>query len=79
MPWTRRSRLRCHELVNANPYAFLDDAPLEERRARAVQMRRGLPADIQDGLGAFDQDAIARANRRCGADRPQRRRAAQTC
>ena len=33
-----------HELINANPYAFLDDAPLEERRTRAVQLRRGLPA-----------------------------------
>src|SRR5665213_1600668 len=30
----------CHEILNANPYAFLDDAPLEERRTRAVQMRR---------------------------------------
>ena len=32
-----------HEILNANPYAYLDDAPLEERRARAVQMRRTLP------------------------------------
>jgi ATP-dependent Lhr-like helicase len=32
-----------HELLNANPYAFLDDAPLEERRARAVAMRGMLP------------------------------------
>ena len=31
-----------HEILNANPYAFLDDAPLEERRARAVEMRRTL-------------------------------------
>ena len=29
-----------HEILNANPYAFLDDAPLEERRARAVEMRQ---------------------------------------
>jgi ATP-dependent Lhr-like helicase len=29
-----------HEILNANPYAFLDDAPLEERRARAVSLRR---------------------------------------
>ncbi len=34
-----------HEILNANPYAYLDDAPLEERRARAVTLRRGLPAD----------------------------------
>ena len=33
-----------HEILNANPYAFLDDAPLEERRARAVQLRRTLPS-----------------------------------
>src|SRR5277367_5662817 len=32
-----------HELLNANPYAYLDDAPLEERRARAVAMRGMLP------------------------------------
>ncbi|MBV8672894.1 MAG: DEAD/DEAH box helicase [Acidobacteriaceae bacterium] len=32
-----------HELLNANPYAYLDDAPLEERRARAVAMRGVLP------------------------------------
>jgi ATP-dependent helicase Lhr and Lhr-like helicase len=53
----------CHELVNANPYAYLDDAPLEERRARAVQTRRGLPPEIADGLGAFDPEAIATADR----------------
>ena len=33
-----------HEILNANPYAYLDDAPLEERRARAVQMRRTIRA-----------------------------------
>ena len=32
-----------HEIVNSEPYTFLDDAPLEERRARQVQLRRGLP------------------------------------
>ena len=32
--------------MNANPYAFLDDAPLEERRARAVEMRRTLPPEM---------------------------------
>jgi len=39
-----------HEILNANPYAYLDDAPLEERRARAVQLRRTLP-DLADGWG----------------------------
>ena len=46
-----------HEILNANPYAYLDDAPLEERRARAVQMRRTLP-DLADGMGALDRSAI---------------------
>ena len=54
-----------HELLNANPYAFLDDAPLEERRTRAVQLRRGLPATISaagiDDVGALDEGAIAAA------------------
>jgi ATP-dependent Lhr-like helicase len=48
-----------HEILNANPYAFLDDAPLEERRSRAVAVRRGLPAALADGLGAIDPDALA--------------------
>ena len=47
-----------HELLNANPYAFLDDAPLEERRTRAVQLRRGLPAPIDRR-----SDASARSTR----------------
>jgi ATP-dependent Lhr-like helicase len=48
-----------HEILNANPYAFLDDAPLEERRARAVSVRRGLPAEIGERIGGLDQAAIA--------------------
>jgi ATP-dependent Lhr-like helicase len=48
-----------HEILNSNPYAYLDDAPLEERRARAVQMRRTLPADYAAGAGALDPNAIA--------------------
>ena len=48
-----------HEILNSNPYAYLDDAPLEERRARAVQMRRTLPADYAEGAGALDAEAIA--------------------
>jgi ATP-dependent Lhr-like helicase len=46
-----------HEILNANPYAFLDDAPLEERRARAVTLRRFDP-DLAQGLGALDPAAI---------------------
>jgi ATP-dependent Lhr-like helicase len=48
-----------HEILNANPYAFLDDAPLEERRARAVQMRRMLPESVLEEVGGLDQAAIA--------------------
>jgi len=48
-----------HEILNSNPYAYLDDAPLEERRTRAVQMRRTLPADYAEGAGALDPAAIA--------------------
>jgi len=47
-----------HEILNANPYAFLDDAPLEERRARAVQLRRTVRTDLVEGAGALDPDAI---------------------
>jgi ATP-dependent Lhr-like helicase len=46
-----------HEILNSNPYAYLDDAPLEERRARMVQMRRTLPEDA-GGAGALDAAAI---------------------
>ncbi|HEY2387678.1 MAG TPA: DEAD/DEAH box helicase [Candidatus Binatia bacterium] len=46
-----------HEILNANPYAYLDDAPLEERRARAVALRRTDP-DLAAGLGALDPAAI---------------------
>ncbi len=49
-----------HEILNANPYAYLDDAPLEERRARAVQMRRILPEAVLNEVGRLDQQAIAR-------------------
>jgi ATP-dependent Lhr-like helicase len=48
-----------HELLNASPYAFLDDAPLEERRARAVTMRRSLSIEALRDLGRLDPDAIA--------------------
>ena len=46
-----------HAILNAMPYAFLDDAPLEERRARAVALRRALPDDPSD-LGRLDPEAI---------------------
>jgi ATP-dependent Lhr-like helicase len=47
-----------HEILNAQPYAFLDDAPLEERRSHAVQTRRA--GTSVDELSALDAEAIAR-------------------
>ncbi len=47
-----------HELLNANPYAFLDDAPLEERRARAVAMRGMLPEAALGEAGRLSSQAI---------------------
>ena len=47
-------------ILNAMPYAFLDDAPLEERRTQAVMTRRGLDARTADTLGALDPEAVAR-------------------
>ncbi len=52
-----------HEILNANPYAFLDDAPLEERRARAVEMRRTLPPELLGQVGALDPAAIEEVER----------------
>ena len=47
----------CHDIINARPYAFVDDAPLEERRTQAVQTRRaGSPGE----MGALDAAAIDR-------------------
>src|SRR5437660_831526 len=48
-----------HEILNANPYAYLDDTPLEERRARAVEMRRALPDAVLSEVGRLDPAAIA--------------------
>jgi len=46
-----------HEILNANPYAFLDDAPLEERRTRAVSLRR-IDPDLAGRIGALDPAAV---------------------
>src|ERR1700688_4374335 len=57
-----------HEILNANPYAYLDDAPLEERRARAVEMRRVLPASVLEEVGALDPAAIAQVQQEAWPD-----------
>jgi ATP-dependent Lhr-like helicase len=48
------------EILNARPYAYLDDAPLEERRTRAVYQRRWLDPETAADLGKLDQAAIDR-------------------
>jgi ATP-dependent Lhr-like helicase len=46
------------EILNARPYAFLDDAPLEERRTNAVANRGWLDAETANKFGQLDQEAI---------------------
>jgi ATP-dependent Lhr-like helicase len=48
------------EILNARPYAFLDNAPLEERRTQAVYTRRASDRNGSDGLGVLDAAAIER-------------------
>ncbi|HEV2419788.1 MAG TPA: DEAD/DEAH box helicase [Terriglobia bacterium] len=57
-----------HEILNANPYAFLDDAPLEERRARAVELRRTLPEAVLGEIGQLDPAAIAQVREEAWPD-----------
>ena len=47
------------EILAARPYAFLDDAPLEERRTQAVVSRRWLDAESASDIGRLDPEAIA--------------------
>ncbi|MFM0005215.1 DEAD/DEAH box helicase [Paraburkholderia dipogonis] len=46
------------EILNAKPYAYLDDAPIEERRTQAVLNRRWTDPSSADDLGALDAEAI---------------------
>jgi ATP-dependent Lhr-like helicase len=57
-----------HEILNANPYAYLDDAPLEERRARAVEMRRVLPPSVLEEVGALSPSAISQVTEEAWPD-----------
>ena len=57
-----------HEILNANPYAYLDDAPLEERRARAVEMRRVLPESVLEEVGKLDAAAIEQVQQEAWPD-----------
>ncbi|HUQ88004.1 MAG TPA: helicase-related protein [Vicinamibacterales bacterium] len=57
-----------HEIINARPYAFLDDAPLEERRAHAVQTRRSSDDKDTIALGVLDASAIAMVREEAAPD-----------
>jgi len=57
-----------HELLNANPYAYLDEAGLEERRARATSLGRALPGSVLEEAGKLDQAAIDAIRRECWPD-----------
>jgi len=48
------------EVLSAKPYAFLDDAPLEERRTQAVMSRRWLAPEVAADIGRLDPEAIER-------------------
>src|SRR6059036_2580613 len=51
------------EILNARPYAFLDNAPLEERRTQAVYTRRASERNGSDGLGVLDAAAIEKVQK----------------
>ncbi len=55
-----------HEILNANPYAYLDDAPLEERRARAVEMRGCCQSRCSRKLGSSIPQRLRRYRTRRG-------------
>jgi ATP-dependent helicase Lhr and Lhr-like helicase len=56
------------EVLSARPYAYLDDAPLEERRTQAVMGRRWLAPEAAAELGRLDPEAIARVREEAWPD-----------
>jgi ATP-dependent helicase Lhr and Lhr-like helicase len=64
---TTEPSVLAHEILNGRPFTYLDDAPLEERRSRAVQLRRGLPVEARD-LGRLDPEAIDRVRQEVRPD-----------
>ena len=57
-----------HELLNANPYAYLDEAGLEERRARAISLKGAIPQSVLQEAGRLDQRAIDTVRHECWPD-----------
>jgi ATP-dependent Lhr-like helicase len=56
------------EVLSARPYAFLDDAPLEERRTQAVMARRWQDPQSASELGRLDPEAIVRVQQEAWPD-----------
>src|SRR5205807_1915697 len=56
------------EVLSARPYAYLDDAPLEERRTQAVMSRRWLDPQSAADLGKLDAEAIRRVREEAWPD-----------
>ena len=57
-----------HEVLTARPYAYLDDAPLEERRTQAVMSRRWTDPETASELGQLDEAAITRVREEAWPD-----------
>jgi ATP-dependent Lhr-like helicase len=60
------------EVLSARPYAFLDDAPLEERRTQAVMARRWLDPETAADLGRLDPEAVERVQAEAWPDATNR-------
>jgi ATP-dependent Lhr-like helicase len=65
------------EILTARPYAYLDDAPLEERRTQAVAARRWLDPESAADLGQLDPAAIATVREQAWPGAGQRGRVAR--
>jgi len=64
---TTEPSVLAHEILNGAPFTYLDDAPLEERRSRQVQLPRGLPVAARD-LARLDPGAIERVREQVRPD-----------
>src|SRR5207248_187264 len=60
------------EVLSARPYAYLDDAPLEERRTQAVMGRRWLAPEDAADIGRLDLEAVARVREEAWPDAANR-------
>src|SRR2546430_16863599 len=67
-PYTTLFRSLALEVLSARPYAYLDDAPLEERRTQAVMSRRWLDPHSAADLGKLDAEAIRRVREEAWPD-----------